>query len=182
MLAPIDGAELYHQQAVPTGSTERTVYRVTITAYEPYPFILGLILQRKAIPNRVVLRHRELDAVVTVREWESFRTLADEVQERFGRFELVSVNQVESPGEPLGSGRVAGLLSNELTAEQLTVLETAYSMGYFEIPRRASASEIADELDVAQSTLSERLRTAEEAMLELVYGARERGSVDLDEA
>lgn len=155
-----------------TGSTETTVYRITITAYEAYPFLLGLILRRKAVPNRIVLQHSELSGVVTVREWETFRSLADEIQETFGRFELISVNQAESPGEPLGSGRISGLLSTELSEEQLAVLEMAYSMGYFDIPREASAEEVAAELGIAQSTLSERLRSAERAILELIYGAR----------
>jgi predicted DNA binding protein len=49
-------------------------------------------------------------------------------------------------------------------------------MGYFDVPRTASAEEIADELDIAQSTLSERLRVAERRLFELVFGAEEVAS------
>jgi predicted DNA binding protein len=42
-------------------------------------------------------------------------------------------------------------------------------MGYFEVPRQASADDIAAELDIAQSTLSERLRLAENQLFDLVF-------------
>jgi len=44
-------------------------------------------------------------------------------------------------------------------------------MGYFDVPRTASADDIAAELDIAQSTLSERLRVAEKTLFELVFGS-----------
>jgi predicted DNA binding protein len=150
--------------------SERATYRLTIVANEPYPFLLGVILRNEAIPNRLALRGGRFDGVVTVMEWSSFRSLADRIQERFGQFELQRVNQVETTGEPLGSGQLARVFATELSEEQLLVLETAYRMGYFDVPRTASAEEIAAELDIAQSTLSERLRVAERRLFELVFG------------
>ena len=108
--------------------------------------------------------------VITAQNWDLFRSLADEIQESLGQFELTSVSQIEDPGEPLDGGRLSEVLITKLADEQLAVLETAYSMGYFDVPRRASAQDVADELGIAQSTLSERLRTAERNLLALVYG------------
>lgn len=167
-------AELFHHELVSTDSSDQPTYRLTIVAHEPYPFILGVILRQKAIPNRLKLHGDHFDGVVTVKVWEDFRRLADRIQERFGRFELLSVNQVETTGEPLGSGQLGRVLRNELSYQQLTVLRAAHSMGYFDVPRQASADDIAAELDIAQSTLSERLRLAEKQLFELVFSAEER--------
>lgn len=168
----IPGTELLYTRDVPTGPTGTTVRRVTILANESYPFILGLILRNEAIPNRVVLNKGEFDVVITAQNWDLFRSLADEIQASLGRFELMSVSQIEDPGEPLDGGRLSEVLITKLADEQLAVLETAYEMGYFDVPRQACAHEVANELEIAQSTLSERLRTAERNLLELVYGPR----------
>lgn len=47
-----------------------------------------------------------------------------------------------------------------LTDSQQTTLRKAAEMGYYEIPRTTSLSELADELDVSHQSLSERLRRA----------------------
>ncbi|WP_231187322.1 helix-turn-helix domain-containing protein [Haladaptatus sp. DYF46] len=162
-------AELFHHEQVSPDASNQQTYRLTIVAHEPYPFILGVILRQKAIPNRLKLHGDHFDGVVTVKEWEDFRRLADRIQERFERFELLSVNQVETTGEPLGSGQLGRVLRNELSQQQMTVLEAAHSMGYFDAPRQASADDIAAELGIAQSTLSERLRLAEKRLFDLVF-------------
>jgi len=109
------------------------------------------------------------NGVATVAEWDDFQRLADKLQEQFGEFELLSVNQVETTGAPLGSGQLGRVVRNELSQDQLNVLQTAHELGYFETPRRASADDIATELDIAQSTLSERLRLAENQLFDLIF-------------
>lgn len=168
VLSDLSRVDLFHHERAVDGSTEST-YRLTVVAHEPYPFLLGVILRENAIPNRLEVRNGRFRGVVTVNEWESFRTLADRIQDRFGRFELLSVNQVGTTGEPLGSGQLGRVLRNELSPEQVTVLRTAHRMGYFDVPRRVSADDIASELDIAQSTLSERLRLAEKRLFDLVF-------------
>lgn len=168
-VAGLSRIELFHHERVSAGSADHPTYRLTIVAHEPYPFLLGEILRGNAIPNRLELRRGYFDGVVTVKEWDAFRGLADRIQARFGRFELLSVNQVETTGEALGSGQLGRVLRNELSPDQLTVLRTAHRMGYFDVPRGASADDIAAELDIAQSTLSERLRVAEKRLFDLVF-------------
>ena len=168
--------ELFHSEQVSADSSDRPTYRLTIVAQEPYPFILGVILRSQAIPNRLERRGNHFDGVVTVTEWEAFRALADRIQEQFGQFELLSVNQVETTGEPLGSGQLDRVLRNELSEEQLVVLQTAHRMGYFDVPREASADDIATELGIAQSTLSERLRLAEKQLFDIVLSASENAA------
>lgn len=173
LIEPLSGVTLFDAQSIPTGPSGVTVQRMTILANESYPFILGIVLRREAIPNRIVLNRNRFDVVVTVQNWDRFRTLADEIQDVLGSFDLQSVNKTERTGEPLDSGRLSEVLITKLTDEQLVVLETAYNMGYFDIPREISANEIADELGIAQSTFSERLRVAERNLLELIYGSNE---------
>jgi hypothetical protein len=167
------GVRLFYTHEIPTGPSDITVRRLTIIATESYPFILGMVLRQEAIPNRIVLQGGEFEVVVTVRNWEGLRSLADELEESLGAFELQSVNQIETPGEPLDSGRITEALTTKLSDEQLAVLETAYDMGYFDVPRTASSVDIAEELDVSQSTASERLRVAERNLFALIYGPRE---------
>ncbi|WP_423996387.1 helix-turn-helix domain-containing protein [Halorubrum trapanicum] len=55
---------------------------------------------------------------------------------------------------------------DRLTDRQCEVLRTAYRMGYFERPRDANASAVADALDIAPSTFAEHLATAQRKLLE----------------
>ncbi|WP_435334222.1 helix-turn-helix domain-containing protein [Haloarchaeobius sp. TZWWS8] len=49
---------------------------------------------------------------------------------------------------------------DRLTQRQRRTLWLAYERGYFDIPRRATLAELADELDVSSQAVSERLRRA----------------------
>lgn len=173
LVADISGTEMFYTHEIPTGPSSLIVRRLTIVANESYPFILGLVLRREAIPNRIVLQGGEFEVVVTVRNWDRFRSLADDLEESLGTFELLSVSQIENPGEPLDSGRLTEVLTAKLSEEQLAVLETAYDIGYFDVPRTASTDDIANKLNVSQSTASERLRVAERNLFELIYGPRQ---------
>lgn len=174
LVGAISGVTMFYTHEIPTGPSSIIVRRLTIIANESYPFILGLVLRREAIPNRIVLQGSTFEVVVTVRNWERFRSLADELDESLGAFELQSVNQIENPGEPLDSGRITELLTTKLSHKQLAVLETAYDMGYFDVPRTASTVDIGEKLNVSQSTVSERLRVAERNLFTLIYGPREK--------
>lgn len=62
-----------------------------------------------------------------------------------------------------GEAKAAG---DGLTDRQREALRTAYQLGYFEIPRRTSLEAVADELGVAASSASERLRRAQTELVE----------------
>jgi len=71
----------------------------------------------------------------------------------FRLYRLTRQNEAEPPGE-------------ELTDRQQEALRIAYERGYFEIPRKASLEDVAEELDVAASSVSERLRRAQTQLIE----------------
>ncbi|RXK49432.1 helix-turn-helix domain-containing protein [Halorientalis pallida] len=57
-----------------------------------------------------------------------------------------------------------------LTDAQFEALATAYEMGYFDEPKGATHGEVADELGIARSSLSERLRRAERRLVQQQFG------------
>lgn len=52
-----------------------------------------------------------------------------------------------------------------LTDQQRDVLKTAYEMGYYEVPRNVSSAQLANELDLEASTVTEHLQRAERNLL-----------------
>lgn len=55
-----------------------------------------------------------------------------------------------------------------LTDRQREVLDVAYSLGYYDVPRRSSTTDVAAELGVDDSTVSEHLQRAERNLLETI--------------
>lgn len=62
---------------------------------------------------------------------------------------------------------------SQLTDRQQEVLETAFAMGYFEYPRGANASEVADALGICPSTLAEHMAAAQSKVLTDLLGTPE---------
>ncbi len=52
-----------------------------------------------------------------------------------------------------------------LTDRQLTVIKTAYDLGFYEVPRQASTEDIAGALDLNSATVAEHLQRAERNLL-----------------
>jgi predicted DNA binding protein len=66
----------------------------------------------------------------------------------------------------------------KLTDRQLEVLETAHGMGYYQYPRGANASEVAEALDICPSTLAEHLAAAQTKLLDDVLADRDAQAAD----
>lgn len=80
--------------------------------------------------------------------------------EEFGSSGVFPSLQSLGDYDATGGGALA-----ELTDRQRDVLETAYKQGYYEVPREASTAEIATELDIDPSTVTEHLQRAERNLL-----------------
>jgi hypothetical protein len=65
----------------------------------------------------------------------------------------------------IGGYRGADDPLDELTARQREVIETAWEMGYYEVPKLASADDIATEMGLDSSTVNEHLQRAERNLL-----------------
>lgn len=70
---------------------------------------------------------------------------------------------------PMASSGESGVAQRwNLTPAQAEALQAAQAAGYFSVPRQATASEVADELDISKSAFLERLRRGQSAVLDRV--------------
>lgn len=65
----------------------------------------------------------------------------------------------------IGSYRGETSVLDSLTDRQLEVIETAYDLGFYEIPRQATTEDVADELEVKAATVSNHLQRGERNLL-----------------
>lgn len=135
--------------------------------------VLTVLTKNQAIPHRIVAQNAHIDVIASVRDWNHLKDVADTVEDEHGSLELVGTTQTERIGFPLGSNKIKQSVSGKLSDKQLNVLETAYKMGYFKVPQEVTAEEIATELDISRSTLSERLRRVEHNFCALLFGPQE---------
>ncbi len=96
-----------------------------------------------------------------VASWEVFTShsklseLADEFDELGIPYDLESVQEFDAAEDDA-----------ILTARQREVLSTAFEAGYYDTPREASLTEVAESLDVTKSTCSDILHRAEGKIIE----------------
>jgi predicted DNA binding protein len=60
----------------------------------------------------------------------------------------------------------------ELTTEQLEAVVTAYEMGYFDVPKKVTQADVAEELGISPPSVSERLKRASQRLVERHIEAR----------
>jgi predicted DNA binding protein len=95
-----------------------------------------------------------------------FETLQTAMEDLRDGYPPVDVQQLLQP--PLEGTPEQRVFVNrgKLTERQREVLEHAFERGYFERPKRANATELADELGISQSTFTEHLMAAQRKLLE----------------
>lgn len=103
----------------------------------------------------------QIVATVHVDDAEQVRGVVEELRGTFGDVALRSLHQ--HGDETLGDAILVD--RGKLTTRQREVLETAHELGYFEYPKGANASEVAEELDISVSTLAEHLAAAQTKVL-----------------
>lgn len=86
---------------------------------------------------------------------ETIRSVLEAYEQSGLRPELHKLGQYEGTSTPLDS----------LTERQLEVLQTAYRMGFYDVPRDVSTEDIAAKLDVDSSTVVEIIQRAERNLL-----------------
>lgn len=128
--------------------SDRRIYRVTLTDHA-----ISVTPATAAVGGRI--RHTESH----IGGW----TLELRLPDRDALVQLNEHCQDEGIGFAVNHLRIAtgnedGLVG--LTDKQQHLLTVAYEEGYFEVPREISQTELAAELDVSKSAISQRLRRA----------------------
>lgn len=103
----------------------------------------------------------DADELTIVFHADGFEQLQDVMERLRAQFPSADVERLLQP--PLAGDPDDRQFVNrgKLTDRQLEVLQTAYDRGYFERPKGANATEIAEELGITQSTVTEHLAAAQ---------------------
>ena len=116
--------------------------------------------------DRYVAEDGELTLSFYADGYDELREVVADLRERYSSLDVKRL--VRSPAEDVEVDDVV-VDRGKLTDRQREVLETAYRMGYFERPRRANATEVAEQLDVQPSTVSEHLTAAQAKILDDLF-------------
>lgn len=105
------------------------------------------------------------DALVLVFHAPDIERLQEVLTELQDNWSDVSVQRLIQSGQERPEDDLVLIDRSRLTDRQREVLETAHEMGYFDHPKGANASEVADELDITHATFSEHLAAAQRKIL-----------------
>lgn len=112
--------------------------------------------------DRYHARNGTLTVAFYAPSYDRLRAVIADLRERFDEVDLKRLIRSPVDDHPQDGVYVD---RGKLTDRQLEVLKTAYAMGYFERPRSANATDVAERLGVDPSTFSEHLSTAQRKLL-----------------
>jgi len=118
--------------------------------------------------DRYYARDGDLEVVFHAPEFGELQTVVGELRDRFPDADIQRL--VRAPTEATARDTVF-VDRGKLTDRQLEVLETAHERGYFERPRGANATELAEELGISPSTFTEHLLAAQSKLFDDVLEA-----------
>ena len=113
-----------------------------------------------AVTNREISVERESLTLSLVGPQSAIADAVTAYEDRGVSPSLERLGDYEGPSGPLDA----------LTARQQAVVETAFEMGYFEVPRTADTADVAAELGVDRSTVTEHLQRAEHNLFARLLG------------
>lgn len=130
-------------------------------------FLYLLELTAPELPDAITENQKELigtcDPTVSDRGIVmSIRGPPDPVRAVIRGFETAGVTPTL---RKIGAYRGDSSIRDSLTKRQREVIEIAYDLGFYEVPRTASTADIAAQLDIDSATISEHLQRAERNLL-----------------
>lgn len=96
-------------------------------------------------------------------------TVVETIRDEHPSVTVASVRERPVAEPFLTQQRFQQRLRDTLTNRQWQVLRLAHSEGYFERPREAPQSELAEQIDISQETVSQHLRAAQRRLLSVVF-------------
>ena len=96
------------------------------------------------------------------------KTLREIIVELKAEFDGVALRRLTQSDGPESGCSPVYVDRDALTSRQQEVLVTAHEMGYFEHPRTANATQVAEELGINRSTFAEHLSAAQSKLLDAI--------------
>ncbi|AGB40008.1 bacterio-opsin activator domain-containing protein [Natronococcus occultus] len=146
---------------VPIDSHGSEAFRLTVDGPTPESTLApfnALVRSTSIAADRSVMR-------IELPSRGNLSALVDSLADRYGRVSVLSCVEREWTPEESHYSFDAGVL----TEKQAIALEAAYRHGYFEQPRRSSATEIATALGVSHSTYLQHLHAAQQKVFTAFY-------------
>ena len=119
----------------------------------------------------VVDLHTRDGSLYLVFHADDMETLQETILTLQDRYPTVDVSRLLRSSHDAPEDSLIFVDRSRLTERQREVLQLAHSMGYFDHPKRANASDVAAELDISTSTLSEHLSAAQRKVLDSILDA-----------
>jgi len=160
--------QIRHTEDPPGGDVEIELHRRSIA---------HTLVTEGAVVTADVVTDGRAEVVCEVPLSSDIGALVTRVQDSFPDTAFVSKREYSPASEPDARtvGSVLGdVFESELTDRQQQVLRAAVHSGYFNSPRRTTATEIADALSLTQSTVSYHLRHAERTLFEQLFDRLQR--------
>lgn len=145
---------------------ENLVYRTAHAGGECPCELLGRI----GCPvDRFLADEQHLTIVFYAAGYDALRSSIDEILSTFPEADVRRLVRSTTGDGPADTDTVL-IDRGQLTDRQLEAIRAAYRMGYFDRPRGATAGEVAEELGIGPSTLTEHLATAQQKLFRDFFG------------
>jgi PAS domain S-box-containing protein len=134
--------------------------------------LASVLASSNAVVTRATVTDGQAELVCEVPADEDIESLVARLAESFPETTLAAKREYDRHGESAGQptdSLLADVYRDDLTDRQRLVLRAAVHGGYFESPRRSTATEIADALSLTQSTVSYHLREAQRTLFERMF-------------
>jgi predicted DNA binding protein len=105
-----------------------------------------------------------LRVVLTVTDRETLLDMMETLDDGNIPFRTENITQ-----QPADDPRTVVLDSGDLTGKQRSAVEIAVQSGYYEQPRKADLTDLAEQIGISKSAVSQRLRSAEAKLVKNIY-------------
>jgi HTH-type transcriptional regulator, bacterioopsin transcriptional activator and related proteins len=149
------------REIVPSRTAGRDSFQLTVEGPTPESSLApfnALVRSTRITADRAELR-------IDLPSREKLGAVIDRLEDRYGRVSVLSCVE----GEWGSRENRFAVDTSSLTEKQAIALEAAYRHGYFEQPRRRSATDIASLLGVSHSTYLQHLRAAQQKVFSSFY-------------
>lgn len=131
------------------------------------PTITSLFVPGNAVQQSLTIDEGTATGVVDLFQADDVTQHLDRIRESVPELDLLA--RQTRTRSPETRHTLAQTFEDRLTTRQWGVLHTAYRSGFFQSPRVQTGTELAETLDISQSTFTHHLREAEQKLCEMVF-------------